>query len=304
MPSRYSSEHSRDRRRGPRQAARPARPHRADRSRWSTPSRPTCTLAGLAAENLQARVRGVILMALSNAEGHLVLDHRQQERARRRLLHALRRLGRAGSGRSRTCRRRWSGSWRGGATRRRPGAAQTPPIPENSITKPPSAELRPGPARHRLAARLRGARRRARRLRGGGHGRGRAGRRRARPGPGGPGDRGWSTAPSTSGASTRPGPKISPTQLRPRPPPADHQPLGRATPQLTPMPPCAVVATLAQVPRYAHDNGSALHWTGRLLLAGGMRRHAGGDNVPPACAGRRDGRSCAVQHCWGSWAAC
>src|SRR5258708_21080985 len=30
-------------------------------------------LTGLAAENLQARVRGVILMGLSNAEGHLAL---------------------------------------------------------------------------------------------------------------------------------------------------------------------------------------------------------------------------------------
>src|SRR5207247_6364444 len=30
-------------------------------------------LSGLAAENLQARVRGMILMSLSNAEGHLVL---------------------------------------------------------------------------------------------------------------------------------------------------------------------------------------------------------------------------------------
>ncbi|MCX6433873.1 MAG: NAD(+) synthase, partial [Actinobacteria bacterium] len=31
------------------------------------------TLSGLAEENLQARVRGTTLMALSNAEGHLVL---------------------------------------------------------------------------------------------------------------------------------------------------------------------------------------------------------------------------------------
>ncbi len=31
------------------------------------------TLSGLAVENLQARVRGITLMALSNQEGHLVL---------------------------------------------------------------------------------------------------------------------------------------------------------------------------------------------------------------------------------------
>ena len=30
-------------------------------------------LHGLAAENLQARIRGMVLMTLSNAEGHLVL---------------------------------------------------------------------------------------------------------------------------------------------------------------------------------------------------------------------------------------
>ena len=42
---------------------------------------------------------------------------------------------------------------------------ETPPIPESSINKPPSAELRPGPARHRLAAAVRPARRHPRRLR-------------------------------------------------------------------------------------------------------------------------------------------
>ena len=31
------------------------------------------SLTGIAAENLQARIRGVIWMALNNAEGHLVL---------------------------------------------------------------------------------------------------------------------------------------------------------------------------------------------------------------------------------------
>ena len=49
-----------------------------------------------------------------------------------------------GSARSRTCRRRWSGRCPGGATRRPNGSGSTPPIPQNSITKPPSAELAPG----------------------------------------------------------------------------------------------------------------------------------------------------------------
>ena len=42
-------------------------------------------------ENMQPRLRGMTLMALSNKFGHPAADHRQQERTRRRLLHALRR---------------------------------------------------------------------------------------------------------------------------------------------------------------------------------------------------------------------
>ncbi len=41
--------------------------------RWSTRSFESLSLTGLAEENVQARVRGTTLMALSNAEGHLVL---------------------------------------------------------------------------------------------------------------------------------------------------------------------------------------------------------------------------------------
>ncbi len=49
-----------------------------------------------------------------------------------------------GSRRSRTCRRRGCGDWPAGATSKpRPGARRHP-IPENSINKEPSAELRPG----------------------------------------------------------------------------------------------------------------------------------------------------------------
>ena len=42
-------------------------------------------------ENLQSRLRGVTLMALSNKTGALRADHRKQERIGRRLLHAVRR---------------------------------------------------------------------------------------------------------------------------------------------------------------------------------------------------------------------
>ncbi|MBX9717878.1 MAG: NAD+ synthase [Microbacteriaceae bacterium] len=100
-------------------------------------------LDGVAAENLQARIRAIILMGLSNMHGHLVLTTGNKtelsvgystiygdsvggfapikdvpkllvwELARWRNEHAIAR-------------------------------GETPPIPENSIAKPPSAELRPG----------------------------------------------------------------------------------------------------------------------------------------------------------------
>ena len=72
MPSEYSSEHSRD------DAADLAK--RTGLDYRVEPIQPmvdaflaNMSLSGLAVENLQARVRGVILMALSNQEGHLVL---------------------------------------------------------------------------------------------------------------------------------------------------------------------------------------------------------------------------------------
>jgi len=67
-------------------------------------------LKGLAEENLQARVRGTTLMGISNQEGHLVLATGALSRYRNAL--ALER-------------------------------GEVPPIPERSITKEPSAELRP-----------------------------------------------------------------------------------------------------------------------------------------------------------------
>jgi NAD+ synthase (glutamine-hydrolysing) len=101
------------------------------------------SLSGLAVENLQARVRGVILMALSNQEGHLVLTtgNKSELAVGYSTLYGdsvggfnplkdvpkllVWRLAR----------------WRNQAALER---GENPPIPENSITKPPSAELRPG----------------------------------------------------------------------------------------------------------------------------------------------------------------
>jgi NAD+ synthase (glutamine-hydrolysing) len=99
-------------------------------------------LGGLASENLQARMRGVILMGLSNAKGHLTLTTGNKSElavgystiygdsvggfapikdVEKSMVWKL---------------ARWRNEWA-------MAEGQTPPIPENSITKPPSAELRP-----------------------------------------------------------------------------------------------------------------------------------------------------------------
>jgi NAD+ synthase (glutamine-hydrolysing) len=100
-------------------------------------------LTGIAEENLQARVRAVILMGLSNQEGHLTLTTGNKSELAvgystiygdsvggynpikdvpKTLVWALAR-------------------WR---NEQATGTGAAPPIPENSISKAPSAELRPG----------------------------------------------------------------------------------------------------------------------------------------------------------------
>lgn len=99
-------------------------------------------LGGIAAENLQARMRGVILMGLSNAEGHLTLTTGNKTElavgystiygdsvggfapikdVEKSLVWQLAR-------------------WRNEFAKQH---GKVEPIPENSISKPPSAELRP-----------------------------------------------------------------------------------------------------------------------------------------------------------------
>jgi NAD+ synthase (glutamine-hydrolysing) len=99
-------------------------------------------LTGTAAENLQARIRGIILMGLSNLDGHLVLTTGNKTELSvgystiygdsaggfapikdvpKMLVWALAR-------------------WRNELAASR---GEVPPIPESSIEKPPSAELRP-----------------------------------------------------------------------------------------------------------------------------------------------------------------
>jgi NAD+ synthase (glutamine-hydrolysing) len=100
-------------------------------------------LAGLAAENLQSRVRGMILMSLSNAEGHLVLTtgNKSELATGYSTLYG---DSAGGFGPIKDVPKTlvWDlARWRNDEAARR-GEAQ--PIPENSILKPPSAELAPG----------------------------------------------------------------------------------------------------------------------------------------------------------------
>jgi NAD+ synthase (glutamine-hydrolysing) len=99
--------------------------------------------SGLPAENLQSRVRGVLNMALSNANGHLVLTtgNKSEIACGYSTLYG---DSAGGFGPIKDVPKTlvWELSrWR---NRQAEAAGQTPPIPENSITKPPSAELAPG----------------------------------------------------------------------------------------------------------------------------------------------------------------
>ncbi|MGW4952735.1 NAD+ synthase [Streptomyces parvulus] len=142
MPSRYSSEHSKD------DAAELAR--RTGLHYRTVAIEPmfdaymgALGLTGLAEENLQSRLRGTLLMALSNQEGHLVLapGNKSELAVGYSTLYGDS-VGAYGPIKDvyKTSVFRLS-EWRNRAAEAR---GQTPPIPENSITKPPSAELRPG----------------------------------------------------------------------------------------------------------------------------------------------------------------
>jgi NAD+ synthase (glutamine-hydrolysing) len=142
MPSEYSSEHSRD------DAADLAKRTGLDyRVQAIQPMvegfASQMSLSGLALENLQARVRGVILMALSNEEGHLVLTTGNKSE----LAVGYSTLYGDSVGGFNPLKDVFKtlvwrlAQWRNAEAVRH---GDPPPIPENSITKPPSAELRPG----------------------------------------------------------------------------------------------------------------------------------------------------------------
>jgi NAD+ synthase (glutamine-hydrolysing) len=142
MPSQYSSEHSRD------DAADLAK--RTGLDYRTEPIQPivdaflvNLSLSGLAVENLQARVRGMILMALSNQEGHLVLTtgNKSELAVGYSTLYGDS-VGGFNPLKDVPKTMVWKlARWRNEAAAAR---GEQPPIPENAITKPPSAELRPG----------------------------------------------------------------------------------------------------------------------------------------------------------------
>ncbi|MER6352867.1 NAD+ synthase [Streptomyces sp. NPDC001634] len=142
MPSKYSSDHSKD------DAAELAR--RTGLNFRTVPIAPmfdaymnAVGLTGLAEENLQSRLRGTLLMAISNQEGHIVLAPGNKSE----LAVGYSTLYGDSVGAYGPIKDVYKTSifqlarWRNRAAEER---GQTPPIPENSIAKPPSAELRPG----------------------------------------------------------------------------------------------------------------------------------------------------------------
>jgi NAD+ synthase (glutamine-hydrolysing) len=142
MPSKYSSQHSRD------DAAELAR--RTGLNFRTVSIEPmfdaymgALGLTGLAEENLQSRLRGTLLMAVSNQEGHIVLapGNKSELAVGYSTLYGDS-VGAYGPIKDvyKTLVFRLA-EWRNRAAVER---GETPPIPENSITKPPSAELRPG----------------------------------------------------------------------------------------------------------------------------------------------------------------
>ncbi len=142
MPSRYSSDHSRSdaddlaERIGLHYSVEPI----AD---LVAPVETQLALDGVAAENLQARIRAIILMGLSNMHGHLVLTTgNKTELAVGYSTIYGDSVGGFAPIKDVPKLLVWElARWRNEAAVAR---GERPPIPENSIVKPPSAELRPG----------------------------------------------------------------------------------------------------------------------------------------------------------------
>ncbi|HSN06788.1 MAG TPA: NAD+ synthase [Candidatus Angelobacter sp.] len=142
LPSAYSSEHSKDD--ATDMAARTGiRLRTVAIAPMVDAFQSQLALSGLAEENLQARVRGVTVMGISNAEGHLVLatGNKSELSVGYSTIY-----GDAVGGFAPIKDVPKTDVWRLARWRNALAGArgETPPIPPNSIEKPPSAELRPG----------------------------------------------------------------------------------------------------------------------------------------------------------------
>jgi len=143
MPSAYSSDHSKD------DAEDLAKRLGADYRVQPIGAvvdafRGELDIEGVTEENLQARVRGVILMAISNREGHLVIapGNKSELATGYATIYDAGSIGGFAPLKDVDKSRVWAlARWRNEHATDR---GELPPIPESSITKPSSAELRPG----------------------------------------------------------------------------------------------------------------------------------------------------------------
>jgi NAD+ synthase (glutamine-hydrolysing) len=142
MPSGYSSQHSLDDAED--LARRQGTHHRVVEIKPMVESyQDALHLTGLAEENLQARVRGTLLMAISNAEGHLILTTGNKSEIATGFSTL---YGDSAGGYAPLKDVPKTLVWELSRWRNQQAEAvgSEPPIPPNSITKPPSAELAPG----------------------------------------------------------------------------------------------------------------------------------------------------------------
>ncbi|GIF68247.1 NAD+ synthase [Asanoa ishikariensis] len=141
MPSQHSSSHSRED--AAEMAKRTGLELRIHEIQAMVDSFQTkMSLSGLALENLQARVRGVVLMSISNQEGPLVLTtgNKSELAVGYSTLYGDS-VGGFNPLKDVPKTLVWKlARWRNDEALR---VGEEPPIPENSISKPPSAELRP-----------------------------------------------------------------------------------------------------------------------------------------------------------------
>ena len=141
MPSRYSSDHSRS---DADELAETLGLHYSTEAIADLvlPIETQLKLTGTAAENVQARIRGVILMGLSNLDGHLVLTtgNKTELSVGYSTIYGDS-VGGFAPIKDVPKMLVWElARWRNEAATAR---NELPPIPANSIDKPPSAELRP-----------------------------------------------------------------------------------------------------------------------------------------------------------------